>query len=126
PASTDPGRPPQRVRSGSLKPLVRNRGNVLEPHRSLTAAQAYAKWDRDAFGTTSVTMARGRPQSNRGDREDWLASYGHCRPHRPVKMIEAPRMSRASPYGPRAHGPAAADLSRCPVMERSPLPRSAR
>jgi hypothetical protein len=32
PASTDPGRPPQRVRDGSLKPLVRRHVRVLEPH----------------------------------------------------------------------------------------------
>ena len=31
PASTDPGRTPQRVRGGSLKPLVRHHGRVLEP-----------------------------------------------------------------------------------------------
>ena len=31
PASTDPGRPHQRVRGGSLKPLVRHHGRVLEP-----------------------------------------------------------------------------------------------
>ena len=33
PASTDPGRAPQRVRVGSLKPLVRHHGGVLEPDR---------------------------------------------------------------------------------------------
>ncbi len=33
PASTDPGRTPQRVRGGSLKPLVRHHGRVLEPDR---------------------------------------------------------------------------------------------
>ena len=33
PASTDPGRTHQRVRGGSLKPLVRHHGRVLEPDR---------------------------------------------------------------------------------------------
>src|SRR6185436_19435323 len=33
PASTDPGRTPQRVRSGSMKPLIRPHGYVLEPDR---------------------------------------------------------------------------------------------
>src|SRR6188508_1542285 len=38
PASTDPGRTPQRVRGGSLKPLVRHHGRVLVPDSALTWA----------------------------------------------------------------------------------------
>jgi hypothetical protein len=34
PASTDPGRAPQRVRDGSLKPLVTHLARVLEPDRA--------------------------------------------------------------------------------------------
>ena len=37
PASTDPGRPHQRVRGGSLKPLVRHHGRVLEPDTVIPA-----------------------------------------------------------------------------------------
>jgi len=39
PASTGPGRAPQRVRSGSMKPLTRHHGDVLEPDRQVAASE---------------------------------------------------------------------------------------
>ena len=41
PASTDPGRAHQRVRGGSLKPLVRHHGRVLEPHKQQRLGGGY-------------------------------------------------------------------------------------
>ena len=51
PASTNPRRTPQRVRSGSLKPLVRHHGNVLEPHTLFASAAISARPVRQVVGS---------------------------------------------------------------------------
>ena len=51
PASTDPGRAPQRVRGGSLKPLVRHHGRVLEPHTLFASAAISARPVRQVIGS---------------------------------------------------------------------------
>ena len=56
PASTDPGRAHQRVRGGSLKPLVRRHGRVLEPDRP---PPPRLRWLREVTGRSP----RARPSS---------------------------------------------------------------
>ena len=110
PASTDPRRPDQRVRTRSLKPLIRRHGRVLEPDRSPTSGSTRG----------CASPAGSRPATGGSPRPAPRTPAG-CWSRRPGRRPRHPPAARVLPAGRRPSGHAGRGRRGRPQAHRAVL-----